>query len=270
MYSGTALLMDVYLPAESKSNGHGLVYINGSGWHAPLGYDATPLKPARGTLVQSLAEAGFTVFTINHRAAPRFRYPAAIEDAQRAVRYIRHHASAYGIQSDRLGAVGGSSGGHLVSLLGVLDGKGRESATDSIESESAKVQCVVALMAPSDLTEFGNASGEGPVTSFLGMSGYYAARDRYPEVKALYREASPITYVTPDDPPFLLIHGDGDEVVPVEQSEILAAALEKAAVTHKLVIAEGAGHSRFFDPEYVSEIVSWLETHLVRAEAASN
>jgi acetyl esterase/lipase len=108
MYSGLALLMDVYYP--EKSNGLGIVYIQGSGWHAPLSYGASPLKqnPQMESLGK-LNEAGYTVFTIDHRAAPRFHYPAAVQDAQRAVRFIRHNAAKYHIKPDRIGAVGGSS-----------------------------------------------------------------------------------------------------------------------------------------------------------------
>src|SRR5947208_3557528 len=97
MYSGLALLMEVYYPEQP--NGYGVVFISGSGWHAPQEYSAEPLsKGAQGKLyAPRLAAAGYTVFSISHRAAPRFRYPAAVEDAQRAVRYVRHHAARYNI-----------------------------------------------------------------------------------------------------------------------------------------------------------------------------
>src|SRR5215510_6949715 len=113
MYSGLALLMEVYYP--EKPNGFGVVFISGSGWHAPQEYGAEPLsKGQQGKLyAPRLTAAGYTVFSISHRAAPRFRYPAAVEDAQRAVRYVRHHAAQYNIRADRIAAVGGSSGGHL-------------------------------------------------------------------------------------------------------------------------------------------------------------
>ena len=112
--------------------------------------------------------------------------------------------------------------------------------------------------------------GEGAVTSFQGLSYFHAARDSYAEFKAAFDDASPVTYVTRDDPSFLLIHGDKDDVVPVEQSEILRASLEKAAIPEKLIVVEGAGHSESFIPNYVPEILSWFETHLVRSEEPSN
>src|SRR5262245_23080566 len=143
MHSGLALLLDVHRPAQP--NGFGVVAIFGSGWQSPGEYDAPQLKdhaPQLRVLVAPLVSAGYTVFAINHRAAPRFRYPAAIEDAERAVRWVRASATRFGIAPDHIGAIGASSGGHLVSLLGV----GREAPTDDaaspIDRQSARVQAV--------------------------------------------------------------------------------------------------------------------------------
>jgi hypothetical protein len=98
MYSGLALLMDVHYPAQP--NGYGIVFVSGSGWQAPLNYGAVGLKEAQIPLWgPPLLRAGYTVFAINHRAAPRFHYPAAVDDVQRAVRFVRHHARQYGIDS---------------------------------------------------------------------------------------------------------------------------------------------------------------------------
>src|SRR5215831_11920486 len=155
MYSGLALLMDVFHP--EKTNGHGIVYINGSGWHSPMAYGAAPLKdlPLGIPYAEALQHAGYTVFAINHRQAPRFRYPAAIEDAQRAVRFVRHNSKRFDISPARIGAAGGSSGGHLVSLLGTLTGEGDPDDQDPVNRESARVQCVVARAAPVDLARMG-------------------------------------------------------------------------------------------------------------------
>ena len=108
MYSGLALLMDVHRPA--KPNGYGILFVAGSGFTAPLAYDAPPLKQDRQMEIYGsrLVDAGYTVFAVNLRLAPRFRYPAAIEDLQRAVRYVRYHATRFGINPDRIGAMGGS------------------------------------------------------------------------------------------------------------------------------------------------------------------
>jgi acetyl esterase/lipase len=106
MYSGAALLLDVHHP--TKPNGFGVVFIPGSGWTAPLGYSAPPLKQSEqvAMYVPSLTEAGYTVFAITHRATPSFRYPAQLEDAERAVRFVRANAAKYGIDPARIGGAG--------------------------------------------------------------------------------------------------------------------------------------------------------------------
>ena len=141
MYSGLALLMDVHHP--EKPNGYGLVLIPGSGWHTSQAYDARPLKDGPSAIfvsVPPLLNAGYTLFLINHRSAPRFRYPAAVEDVQRAVRFVRFHAKEYGISAERVGAVGYSSGAHLAALLGLLDGAGNPADLDPVNRVSARVQ----------------------------------------------------------------------------------------------------------------------------------
>ena len=106
MYSGLALLMDVHRP--EKPNGYGVIFVSGSGWQAPLTYGAVGLKEGQiDTWGPPLLSGGYTVFAINHRATPRFHYPAAVEVFQRAVRFVRHHARQFSIDPNRLGAVGG-------------------------------------------------------------------------------------------------------------------------------------------------------------------
>lgn len=265
MYSGLALLMDIYYP--EKPNGYGVVFILGSGWHMPLAYNAVALKDraANNNFLQKLTEAGYTVFAINHRAAPRFRYPAAVEDARRAVRFVRHHAKEYRIHPERIGGMGGSSGGHLVSMLGTLDGKGDLEDPDPVNRESSRLQCVVARAAPSDLAKIKTESGLSAVTSFVGirLQGTNPATAEY----KTYLEASPVTHVSADDAPFLLIHGDADRTVPFEQAELMEAALEKAGVEVNLIRVPGGGHGGNFEgathpPDFLGEMVRWLDRHL--------
>jgi acetyl esterase/lipase len=255
MYSGLALLMDVHHAA--KPNGYGIIYVSGSGWHSPLDLNAEPIKGnAQSKLYAAkLVEAGYTVFSVNHRAAPRFRYPSQVEDVQRAVRFVRHNAEKYRIRPDRLGAVGGSSGGHLVSMLGALDGRGDPDAADPVNRASAKVQCVVARAGVFDLSKI----NQGAVVSMMG-----SPENSQP---ALFREASPVTHVTPDDPPVLLMHGDKDSTVPFAQSEIYEAALRKAGVAVKLIRVAGGEHGPTFGnspnpPDYMGEMIGWLDRYL--------
>ena len=250
MVSGAALLMDVYRPADP--NGVGIVWINGSGFHAPLPYEMWQLK--RRSPRQHILDAGYTVFVINHRGAPMFRYPAAVEDAQRAVRFIRHHAERHGIDPDRIGAVGSSSGGNLVAMLATLDGEGRSDDQDSVERESSKIQVAVAAAGPMDLTIVDPEKSHGAMAMRVSYMGAPPGRDA-PQ----YEQASPIFHVTPDDAPILLIHGQNDRTVRPVQSDRMYEMLQEQGVESRLVRIPGGGHGAN-DP---SESARWLNRHLL-------
>jgi acetyl esterase/lipase len=262
MYSGLALLMDVRHPVSS--NGVGVMYIDGSAWHAPLAYDATPLKdkPNLQLAVEPLVNAGYTVFVINHRAAPRFRYPAAVEDAQRAVRFVRHHASRFGIRNDRIGAAGHSSGATLALLLGVMDGKGNPEDRDLVERESAKVQAVASLSAA---TDFINVPAGFVQTSYLGVVLFSPDATSSTEYR-IYRDASPAYYATGGDPPILLMHGDADPLVPFRNLDFMKKALVDAGVSVSVLRIKGGAHFPPFpvnEPDPFQETVRWFDKHLL-------
>jgi acetyl esterase/lipase len=267
MYSGLALLMDVYRPA--KPNGFGAIYIEGSGWTSSLNYGAPPLKNLAGLsgYVRILVEGGYTVFKIDHRATPRFHYPAQIEDAQRAVRYIRFHAKDYGIDPARIAAVGYSSGAHLASLLGLLDGAGTSTDRDPVNHESARVQCVIAGGTPASLIPFPgytNQEGDNFLSWLIGETVHGEVPPGTPVFDKL-TEASPLHYVKEGAAPFLLIHGDADSLVPYGNVVALQQALEKANVPVKVVTVRGGTHTSVITehlPEYGPELIPWLDKYL--------
>src|SRR5262249_46384181 len=155
-------------------------------------------------------------------------------DLQRAVRFVRGGASKYGIHADQIGGLGASSGGHLVSMLGVLDGTGDSDDPDAVNRLSSKLQCVVALFAPSDLKAVRTVRGGPTVALFVGARNLLT--DQTPPTTLEYRryaQASPFTYISQDDASFLLLHGDADEVVPFEQSQSMERALRNAGVPVK-------------------------------------
>lgn len=265
MYSGLALLMDIHYPQQP--NGIGLIHVSGSGWSAPLSLDARPLKEAGHVRIEALplVERGYTVFTVNHRATPRFSYPAPVEDVQRAVRFVRFHAARFEIDPDRIGAIGGSSGGHLVSMLGVLPGEGDARAESEIDRLSAKVQCVVARATPSDFAA--DATGSGAVALLLGVRLRSGSDPGSPEMRVA-RAASPVTHVTADDPPLLLIHGDQDDIVPYALSERFRERLVEAGVQTDLIKVSGARHGPGFPgaeqtPQVGRWAGEWFDTHLL-------
>lgn len=261
MYSGLALLMDVYYP--DQPNGYGVVFVSGSGWQAPMHYGAIGLKEGQIPLWgPPLVRAGYTVFAINHRAAPRFHYPTAVEDVQRAVRFVRHHAKQYGIDPNRLAAVAGSSGAHLIGLVAMLAAKGITDDADAVNREPATLQTVVLRAAPTDIRKM----NQGAVVSFMER-----LPDRTPDDQKVYSQASPITHVSSSSPPVLLLHGDSDDTVPFEQSVAMEAALRRVNVPVKLVRVAGGEHGPNFGtdgkphpdlPKVFEETVSWLDAHL--------
>jgi acetyl esterase/lipase len=272
MYSGLALLMDVYHP--TKPNGFGVILIPGSGWSAQTTYDATPLKSSEEAkvFIPPLVEAGYTLFVIDYRAAPRFPWPAQLLDAQRAVRFIRFHVPDYGINPDNIGAVGYSTGAHLAAMLGVLDGVGDPEDPDVVNQLSARVQCVVAGAIPADLTyrknEKGRSAQLGVAMLYLTMlleEPVFGDEKEGSDVWRRLKKASPITYVEPGDPPMLLFHGDKDEMMPIEQAQEMDEALKEAHVQEKFVVLHGAGHDlvgKVPQKDYFPQIIAWLDQYL--------
>ena len=268
MYSGLALVLDVHTPATP--NGYGVIFISGSGWQAPIGYDATPLKqnqiPVWGP---ALLRAGYTVFALNHRAVPRFHYPGAVDDVQRAIRFVRHHARDYRIDPARIGGMGGSSGGHLIALTALLAAPGIAGDPDPVNREPATLQAIVLRATPTDLIEQAKADHGGGVTGFLELPFSEA-----PAARTLYATASPSTHVSAQAPPTLLIHGDADEAVPFAESVAMEASLKAAGVPSGLIRVPGGAHGADFGanarphpdwPDFFGAAVRWYDTHLKRS-----
>jgi len=266
MYSGLALLLDVHHPAQS--NGRALIVVPGSGWTSKQTYDAAPLTALRSSVrffVPKFLDAGYTLFVVNHRNGPRFHYPAAVEDVQRAVRFVRYSASAYGVNPDRIGAVGYSSGAHLAALLGVLDGTGNADDPDPVNQVSARVECVVAAATPADLTKYRSAEW----ALFMGQLVAPAGASQDPIALKAYRAASPVTHVTSSSAPMLLLHGDADAMVPFAMAETMREAMEKAGAEVKLIRLPGGSHDFAGEthgrpdwPDFFAEAVGWMDGHL--------
>lgn len=216
---GEAQKLDLYYPSSTHP-WPAVVYVHGGGWTSGSKGDLLPE-------VEALREAGFLVASINYRLAPQHQFPAMIEDVKCAVRFLRAHAPLLGLDASRIGAIGGSAGGHLVGLLGTTDSASGFDTGEWLD-QSSRVQAVADMWGPADLTVpfAGNLVGAGQV-----FGGFDAAL------------ASPVTYVTPEDPPFLLVHGAQDPLVPASQSERFYYVLRQANVPADLLLVENAGHS---------------------------
>ena len=210
----------------------------------------------------ALLAEGFTVFAVHHGSAPRFKVPDAVSDVRAAVRHIRANADGYGVDADRLGVWGGSAGGHLSLMLG-LDA---EAVPDMPSGEGG-----ARFLAPQYLVEDGSDGSLAAVVAYfppvdlrtrVGPSERFPALDFSTEAAAAI---SPILFVTENDPPVLLIHGDADDLVPLADSEILSAKLSEIGVTHELLVIEGGDHG-FRNPEHRGEarraMVAWFKEYL--------
>jgi acetyl esterase/lipase len=255
MVSGSALLMDVYYPEES--NGRGILIVPGSGWHGPTNYSASQLKDGDsrvwGPVMQDL---GFTVFIVNYRLAPTFRYPAHIQDLRRAVRFIRANASQFGIETEPLGAMGISAGANLVGLLALQDGHGDAGSEDPVERFSSKLQAAVIRCGGLDFTI--DREDTGVLASYLGEPRTSTIPPI--ELSEVWIEASPLTYISSDDPPMLITHAMDDPIAPFDVAEAGAQALINAGLDVEFIPRETGGHCRGSPGE---RILEWFAENLV-------
>ena len=266
--AGMALTFDVFMPA-GQVNGVGILNMVSGGWVSRW---TAPEQAQAG--YQALLDRGFTVFAIRHGSSPRFDVPEAYADVTRAVRFVRLHASTYGIDPARLGVYGGSAGGHLSLMLGLASDEGDPDATDEVLRMSSRVAAVVANYPPVDLRQRATPSERFPAT--LPERGLFFARgvvapgaaDRFVALAfedELGASVSPILHVSADDPPTLLIHGNADALVDFNNSELIHSALVASGVETGLVVIEGAGHGfrTAEDRAQASEaLVGWFEKHL--------
>jgi acetyl esterase/lipase len=248
---GKSQSLDLLVPPNAAKKMPLVIWIHGGGWKS--GDKANnPGAP--------LVRLGYVVASINYRLSDEAQWPAQINDCKAAVRWLRAHAEEYHIDPDHVGVWGGSAGGHLVAMLGTSGDVKELEGDEGNEKFSSRVQAVCDFFGPSDLTRVPNEHvADDAVPKMLG-----ASPKQKPEVA---KAASPITYVTKDDAPFLILHGTKDPLVQPRQSEWLNDALKKAGVESKLEIIEGAGHGgpEFLAPERRRMIIEFFNQHLKSA-----
>ena len=246
---GMALTFDALLPTDQ--NGAGVLFMVSGGWFSRWSdpHQIVSGEGRRFGAIGGLLDNGYAVFMVRHGSAPLFKVPEAVADVRRAVRYIRLNADEFGVDADRLGVTGGSAGGHLSLMLGNASDEGNSGSNDPIEQTGNRVAAVVAYFPPVDLQ---------------GLTG---PNERFPALEFDAKKAaaiSPVLFVSEDDPPTLLIHGDRDDLVPLSHSERIKDAFDEANVTSELIVIEGAGHGfRGEDGERASSaLVAWFNEHL--------
>jgi acetyl esterase/lipase len=219
------LKLDMYRSNDINAPQPFLIFFHGGGWRSGKKEDYRVYN-------LDFAERGYITASISYRLSKTATYPAAVQDVFCAVRWLRAHAEDYFIDPDKIAVIGGSAGGHLSLLVGF--------APDSVfaapceAGAGSRVQAVIDLYGPVDLTtEYGRT--HDLTTSFFGVS--------YEKAPQRYVEASPLTWVSPDDPPTLIFHGTIDDLVPVCQSDTLVAALERAGIQNEYHRLKGWPHA---------------------------
>lgn len=225
---GYSLKLDAYLPEEGGPHPV-LVCIHGGGWRSgdKGGFAREGIR---------YAQDGIATFSLNYRLSDVARYPAAVDDCVAAMRFIRTNAERFGIDADRIAVKGGSAGAHLSLMMAFLEPDDDEVNANG-EPIGNRVVCVVAQSGPTDLTATDEMKSERLLVAFMGGP--------YEENKERYEQASPVTHLSADDPPALLLHGDVDRTVPYTQAVILRDRMEEMGLSVELITIEGGGHGGF-------------------------
>ena len=263
---GLARTMDIVRP-KSGANGLGVIVAVSGGWFSS--------KEMIGGMVQMnpLIDRGYTLFAVVHGSQPKFTIPEILEDMHRAVRFVRFHSKEYGIDPDRIGITGASAGGHLSLMQGNAPQEGIPKSKDPIEQVSSRVQAVGCFFPPTDFLNYGkpgeDAIGRGKLVNFAAPFAFHTLeRGKFvpvtdePRIVELGKEISPITHVSAKSAPALIIHGNKDELVPIQQAEIMVEKLKAAGVDAKLVVKEGAVHGWPNMSQDSVQIADWFDAHL--------
>jgi acetyl esterase/lipase len=254
---GVELKLDIATPAGGEAPFPALVFICGGGWRM-VGRD-TLSEPVRWA-----AERGYVAATIDYRSTlegvePRHPFPAQVHDAKCAVRWLRTNADAYNIDPSRIGAVGWEAGGSLALLLALADSADGLEGDCGDMGQSSAVGAAVSLAGPADLALLYDTTGENLQYDLTRLLG--GPPDESPEN---YRLASPVTYVSADDPPVLSLMGQLSERIPPEQGELLDASMRGVGASHTLTVLEGKDGSYFGnpDPALYDMVFDFLDDHL--------
>ena len=252
---GMALTMDVLKPTHP--NGYGVIFLASGGWFSSR--DLINLGFCGPFLDQ-----GYTVFAVVHGSQPRFFITEILGDVHRAVRFIRHNAAGFGVRPDRLGLFGTSAGGHLSLMIATQGGPGGADAKDPVDRETSAVAAVACIAAPTDFLNFGGPGLDGVGVGLLkDLKPAFGPRADTAEGRQLLgRELSPVYAVTDRMPPCLLIHGEEDPLVPVQQARSFVARAQEVGAPARLIVKPGAKHGwPDMNPE-MKIMAGWFDTHL--------
>ncbi len=276
---GLALTLDVFQPL-AKRNNRGIVFVVSGGWFSAQNKIDGMAKRLNWV---GLIRRGYTLFAVVHGSQPKYTIPEIREDMHRAVRFIRHNVKDYGIDPERIGIFGGSAGGHLSLMQGTDGLNGDPKANDPVERQPSRVQAVVAYFPPTDFLNYGKSgqhfdkyireisNGKNPYLAALDFHHYDSDQNWFGRVtdeakkREKFREVAPVTHVSQGDAPTLIIHGDADKLVPIQQAHRIMPKFKAASVEARLLVMPGKDHGWKAEPEEVKTVGEWFDKHLLEA-----
>ncbi|QEL15942.1 alpha/beta hydrolase [Limnoglobus roseus] len=263
---GLAMTLDVFTP-KGKKNGAAVIMVISGGWYSAheginVGFFAEMLK------------RGYTVFAVVHGSQPKFTIPEVLDDMHRATRFVRSNAKKYEFDPDRIGIMGASAGGHLSLMQGTAFKPGNEKAKDPLEQISSKANAVGCFFPPTDFLNYGKegelALGDGVLKGFRAPFYFMEADPRggFKEItdeakrKEIGKAISPAYHVSKDSAPSLIIHGDADKLVPIQQAEVVIAKFKEKNVPCELVVKKGKEHGWPGIDKDIITIADWFDKYL--------
>jgi acetyl esterase/lipase len=264
---GMALTMDVFTPQE-KLNGSAVVFAVSGGWFSSK-------SSIKIEYLNEFLKRGYTVFAVVHGSQPKFTIPEALDDMHTAMRFIRSRAKEYQFDPDRIGISGASAGGHLSLMQGNAFKPGNPKSKDPLEQVSSKANAVACFFPPTDFLNYGKegnvALGDNGLKGFRApfdfheidrLRGGFSAITDQEKRKEIGKQISPAYHVSKDSAPALLIHGDADKLVPLQQSELMIAKLKEAKIPCELIVKPGAAHGWAGIEKDIVVLADWFDKHL--------
>jgi acetyl esterase/lipase len=265
---GMALTMDVFAPRK-EANGAAVIWVVSGGWFSS--HDSI-----NAGMCSILVKRGYTVFAVVHGSQPRFTIQDAVGDINRGTRFIRANAERFKIDPDRIGITGGSAGGHLSLMQGTAGDAGNKDAKDPVDKVSSRVQAVACFFPPTDFLNWGEDGTEVTQTDLIKKlklrspfefqefdrdAGVY---QRVDDKKAheLLKKLSPITHVSKENAPMMIVHGDSDRIVPIQQAKSFADKCKTDGATCELVVKVGADHGWEDMGKDIEKFADWFDKQL--------
>jgi acetyl esterase/lipase len=255
---GIGLLVDIFVPKEN-ANGLAVIDVVSGAWHS----DAGKLRDhERAQMFNIYCSRGYTIFGIRPGSVTKFTGDEMLDHVRTGIRYVKSRADEFGIDPDRLGLVGASAGGHLALLSTVHAEDGDPESKDPLRKFDSRVKAAAVFFPPTDFLEWGE--GEPDYSGSIGHLFFNGGVDGQPEANVLEtaKRLSPLHNIPDTTPPYLLIHGDADPMVPLNQSKKFVDAVNEKGGKAELIVKPGGGHPWLTIPEEVAIMADWFDKQL--------